>query len=331
MPIYLFWGEDEYAITKEVERLRASVVDQSWLAFNDDKFPGDQPDAVIEGLNQAITPAFGMGGRFVWLAQTTICQHCSQEILAELERTLPAIPETSHLLLTTHKKPDARLKSTRLLKQYAQIREFSLIPPWKTEEILKRVEQLSQEMGVQLNSAAAELLAQSVGNDTRQLGNELEKLQLYGESAKQPLDENAVATLVTANTQNSLQLAAAIRSGDRIRALELVSELLNRNEPALKIVATLVGQFRTWTKVKLMVESGERDEKAIAAAAEVGNPKRVYFLRQEVHSLSLKQLLDTLPLLLELEVSLKRGADPLSILQTYAITLCSTCQTSSQN
>jgi DNA polymerase-3 subunit delta len=71
-----------------------------------------------------------------------------------------------------------------------------------------------------------------------------------------------------------------------------------------------------------MVSEGERDPKAIATAAEVSNPKRIYFLTKEVQFLSLNQLTSTLGVLLELEVNLKRGADPLSTLQTKVIELC---------
>jgi DNA polymerase-3 subunit delta len=70
-----------------------------------------------------------------------------------------------------------------------------------------------------------------------------------------------------------------------------------------------------------MIETGEKDEKAIAQAVEVSNPKRVYFLRQEVKSLSLNQLQKTLPLLLELEVSLKQGKEEISVLQTKIVEL----------
>ena len=87
-----------------------------------------------------------------------------------------------------------------------------------------------------------------------------------------------------------------------------------------------MGQFRTWLWVKVMIDSGERDEKTIAAAAEVANPKRIYFLQQEIRNISLAQLLKTLPLLLELETSLKRGQDPLATLQTRIIQLCEVCR-----
>ncbi len=326
MPIYLYWGEDDFTLTQAVNQLRESVLDPNWASFNYDKIPSDQPDAVIQGLNQAMTPPFGMGKRLVWLVETTVCQQCSENLLAELERTLPLIPEESVLLLTTHNRPDGRLKSTKLLQKYSVIQEFSLIPPWKTEELVRQVHAYSKDVGVKLTDAAAQLLAQSVGNDTRQLFNELKKLQLYiGDSGK-PLNEKVVATLVTANTQNSLQLAAAILQGDGVKALGLVADLINKNEPSLRIVATLIGQFRTWLWVKLMVSAGERDQKAIATAAEVGNPKRIYFITKEVQSLSPNQLTSTLRVLLELEFDLKRGAEPLATLQTKVIELCQICK-----
>lgn len=326
MSIYLYWGEDDFTLTQAVNELRESALDSSWASFNYDKISPDQPDAVIQGLNQAMTPPFGIGKRLVWLVDTTVCQQCSENLLAELERTLPLIPEECVLLLTTRNRPDGRLKSTKLLQKHAHIREFSLIPPWKTEQLVQRVQSYSQDVGVKLTVAGAELLAQSVGNDTRVLFNELEKLRLYAGNSAKPLDETKVAMLVTSNTQNSLQLAAAILQGDGAKALELVADLINTNEPALRIIATLIGQFRTWLWVKLMLSEGERDQKAIATAAEVNNPKRIYFLSKEVQRLSLIQLTATLGVLLELEVKVKRGSDPLSTLQTKVIELCQICQ-----
>jgi DNA polymerase-3 subunit delta len=92
MPIYLYWGEDDFAMAKAVDTLRDRILDPDWASFNYEKIPPDTPDAVIQGLNQAMTPPFGTGGRFVWLVDTNICQHCSADLLAELERTLSGIP-----------------------------------------------------------------------------------------------------------------------------------------------------------------------------------------------------------------------------------------------
>lgn len=331
MPVHIYWGDDDFALEKAVADLRDRVLNPQWREFNYDKISPEQLDAVIQGLNQVMTPPFGSGGRLVWLVDTTICHHCSEELLAELKHIIPTIPASSVLLLSCRTKPDGRLKSTKLLSSHADTREFSLIPPWQTDLLVKKVHSYSKQVGVKLSPAAALLLAQSVGNDTLLLYNELEKLQLYAQTAAGEIqDKEAVAALVTCSTQNTLQLADAIRQGKVAQSLGLVADLIDRNEPSLRIVATLIAQFRTWLWVKLMIESGERDEKAIAQKAEVGNPKRVHFLKLEVKTLTLNQLTCTLPLLLSLEVELKRGADAISTLLPKIIELCNICQTPSK-
>jgi len=320
MSIYFYWGEDDYAIERAVAQLRDRVMDPNWASFNYTTYSESGADSVIKALNQAMTPAFGTGQRLVWLVNSNLCQQASQSLLAELERTLPAIPETSVLLLTSSSKPDGRLKSTKLLQKYAQVQEFSLIPPWKTDLLVQRAKKTAAEVGVKLTDEAAELLVSSVGNNTRQLFNELEKLRLY--AIDRTVDVADVDALVRDNATNSLQLASAIASGDVGFALSSIASLIERNEPALKIVATLTGQFRTWLWVKLTIAAGVRDDREIARAAEVHNPKRIYFLRQEVAGLNLWQLRQTLPLLLELEVSLKQGAEEMSALSSKIIELC---------
>ena len=324
MPIYFYWGEDDFAIARAVKKLQAKVLDPDWLEFNYHQYQGDSQEIIIEALNEAVTPPFGMGGRLVWLNDTTICQQCSADLLAELNSTLPAISDNSHLLFTTSKKPDGRLKSTKLLKKLAEVKEFSLIPFWDEQGIKRNIRQLASEVGVKLSNSAVEVLKDFIGNNTRQLWNELEKLSIYQERAtNQTIEAEDVNSLVICNTQNSLKLAEAIRDRKLEVALTLINDLLNRNEPALKIVAVLVSQFRTWTMVKLIWESGEREYSSIAKIAEIsGNPNRIKYILQDIQNLSSKQLLSTLPLLAELEYNLKKGAITNQALQTTAIKIC---------
>jgi len=106
MPIYLYWGEDDFAIQIAVASLRDQVLDPQWVSFNYTLLP-QQQRCRNPGLNQVMTPPFGAGSRLVWLVNTTLCQQCSEDLLAELKRTLTAIPENSVLLLTCSSKPDA--------------------------------------------------------------------------------------------------------------------------------------------------------------------------------------------------------------------------------
>lgn len=317
--LYFFWGDDDFQLNQAIATLRDRTLDADWASFNYDKIPGDDAEGSRTALNQAMTPPFGTGKRFVWLVNTTLGQRCAEAVLHELERTLPQLPETSVLVLSSRQKPDGRAKFTKLLQKYGQIKEFGTIPPWKTDQLLKNVEKMVAEKGLSLTSDATDLLVEAVGNQTRQLMLELEKLSLYWGDRPSPIDAETVALLVTISTQSSLKLAAAIRQGQTEQALGLVADLLNRNEPALRIVSTLVGQFRIWLWVKVMADSGERDLQTIARAAEVGNPKRIYFLQKEVAPITLNSLKQAMTHLLELEAALKRGRDETATLQTKVI------------
>lgn len=323
MPVYYFWGDDEFRLKKAVAALRDRALDPSWASFNDDRISADSSDAPIQALNQAMTPPFGAGKRFVLLADTTLGQRCSEEVMAEMARTLPLVPETAVLLFTSANKPDGRLKSTKLLNKYAEVKAFAAIAPWHTDQIISQVKRVAQEMGLPLQPQAAALLAEAVGGDTRRLYSELEKLSLYwsaeGKIKAEPLPPEIITRLVTVSTQTSFQLSEALIAGKTAEALSLASDLLANNEHALRIVATLVGQFRCWMWVSLLESEGERDVRAIAKAAEISNPKRVYILQKQVRGRSPAQLEKALSLLLDLEFSLKRGAPDEIALQTKII------------
>ncbi|MEM6425619.1 MAG: DNA polymerase III subunit delta [Cyanobacteria bacterium P01_H01_bin.119] len=319
MAVYCFWGDDEFRLTQAATALRDRALDKDWASFNFDRIDGQSNDATLQALNQAMTPPFGGGDRLVWVQNSLAFQRCPDDLLRELSRTLPEIPQTTALLFTQSSRPDGRLKSTKLLQKHGEVKEFSTIPPWKPDLLVQQVNQIAQDLQLALTPEAAELMVDAVGNDTRQIYNELNKLSLFQRDRSQPITAQAISSLVVVNTQSSLQLAAALRQGNTAQGLGLATDLLNRNEPALRIVSTLIGQFRTWLWVKLMTEAGERDNRAIAQAADISNPKRVYFLQKDVRPLGLPQLQQTLVLLLDLESDLKRGTEALSALQTKIV------------
>jgi len=293
-----------------------------WRDFNYTKINASGDLEVMDGLNQAVTSPFGMGSRLTWLADTAIAQKCSESLLAELERTFQNLPNNSHILFTSSNKPDGRAKSTKLIQKHAKVLEFSLIPPWKPEAIAQLVKQAATEIDLKISADGIDLLVDTIGNDTRRLMMELQKLQLSHHGKTKPITAKEIASLVQASAHNSLQLAGAIRNANTSQALTLIAELLRNNEVGLRICATLVGQFRTWLWIKLMQEAGERDDKAIADAAEIGNPKRVYFLKQEVQGLNSQKLMRSMSILLRLEADLKHGKDETATLQTAIIELC---------
>jgi DNA polymerase III delta subunit len=287
-------------------------------AVNFSSYP-PSADSFNAAMNEILTPPMGTGSRLVLLPNFNLLATMNDSMLSQLERTLVNLPSTNHLLLTLQSKPDNRLKSTKLLMKYSQVKEFQLIPAWDTQKLIDRVRDAASFLSIPISAPAANLLALAVGNNTRLLFNELEKLSLVAIGEK--IEVNHVKDLVSITTTSTLQLASAICASDAIATTRIFTTLVDQNEPVVKIIATLTTLFRTWLTVKAMVAEGETDNHAIATAAGVGNPNRVYYLKQEVAAISLSRLKQIMYQLLELEILAKQGGTE-SLFTSKIITLC---------
>lgn len=317
MPVCILWGEDEFAINLRVKELIEQIVDPDYKAFNYSQY--DISKAIDEILSDAMTLPAIKGGRLIYLKNSAIFCVPLSDVLPQLENALSKIPTSNTLLITSKTKPDNRTKLGKLLFKYSVIEEFPLIPAWNTEALAKWVDKIANKIGVKISRPASAVLIEAIGNNSTKLHNELEKLKTFT-SGKQI--ETETVSLLVANTNGStLKLASAILSRDTNLALKLTNILLDCNEPSLKIVATLVTVFRTWFTVKTC-SLAECQDAEIASLADIKNPKRLYFLRQEVAEVPIERLRQALPLLLELELMLKSGVDEKQALQKQIVQLC---------
>ena len=318
MPIHLFWGDDEAARNRAVEALIDARLDPSWAAINLSRLDGNDPAQAAQALEEARTPPFGSGARVVVLQRSPFCNQCPAELAAQLDANLALINPDCHLLLVSSGKPDARLRTTKALQQLvkegrASEQSFALPPIWDGAGQVQLVTRTATDLGLTLEPAAAEALAEAIGSDSARLASELEKLSLYVSSLDSnaaPITLEAVQALVGGRSTSALAVGDALLAGRPADAIALSDALLEANEPALRIVASLSSQIRGWLWVALLERSGERDPAVIAKAAGIGNPKRIYVMRKQIQGRTPEQMLKLLGQLLEVEAALKRGADP---------------------
>ena len=321
MPIHLFWGDDEAARSRAVEALVAERTDPSWQSINLARLDGNDAAQASQALEEARTPPFGGGDRVVVLQRSPFCNQCPAELAEQLEATLPLVPTNCHLVLVSSGKPDARLRTTKALQKLVKAGEareqsFQLPAVWDGAGQIELVQRTARELGLQLEPSAAEALSDAIGSDSARLASELEKLALYvgaqpgTKTPQPPITAAAVEALVGSHATNALQVGDALLAGQPAEAVALVDALLVANEPALRIVATLCGQIRGWLWVSLLDQQGESDVNAIAKAAGIGNPKRIYVMRKQIRGRKPARFLALLRQLLEVEAALKRGSEP---------------------
>ncbi len=296
--ILILVGDDRHRIEKAIAGFKQKIP-QQWQALNYNRYGCDQ-------LSEAIIDAVSLS--FTNCHKVVVIENCNLREFGEpgleLLQPLAKLPESTHLIFTAN-AIDRRLKVAKFLLDQGKVVEYKLIPPWREDLLVKAVESEAKTMGLKLTKDAARYLANAIGNDSERRNQELEKLAIYAGNSK--LGKSQVAQLVAINTQTSLQLASAIKAGQALLVAQLTQELLAKGEPPLKLIATLITQFRTWLWTKLALAEGIKTNAEIAQIANVGNVNRVYYLRQEVAKCSVRNLSRAVVLLYELQIAYPQG------------------------
>ncbi len=298
--IHILVGDNRHHIEKEINKHKRQIP-QHLQALNYQRYSSDS-------LSEAIIDALSVS--FNNCQKVVVIENCNFREFGEpglsLLQPITKLPESTCLIFTAS-SIDKRLKVSKFLLDLGKITEYKQILPWRSDLLVKALETEAREMGLRLTKDAALYLAEAIGTDSERREKELEKLSVYAGERK--LNKSQVANFVPVNTQTSLQLADAIKSGRALLVAGLTNELLAKGEPPLKIIATLITQFRTWLWTKLAIAKGIRSNAEIAKLANVGNVNRIYYLRQEVAKCSLKSLSQTVVLLFELQVSCQQGME----------------------
>jgi DNA polymerase III subunit delta len=296
--IVLLTGDDQFAIRQKLEQYK-SELDPQWLEFCYHRFPAS---ALEQAISAARTPSLSGGKRLVVIEDCNLKQWGDAQL--ESLQQLAQVPDSTTLVFMAA-NVDKRLKIYKQLVKYSQCFELSLIPPWRTDLIEEAIATQAKHRKLRLHKDVIEYLAEAIGNDMVRVASELRKLETHANN--QPIYLAEVQSLIPCQTQSNLQLAEAVRNGKSEAVVRLIDELLARFEPVMVMVATLLTQFRTWLWVKSAISSGIKNNTEIAQICNVGNPNRLYYLRQEVATMPIKSLIQAVTKLVDLEMSIKQG------------------------
>jgi len=303
--IYFYYGEDEFEINRAVKSLRISIESINYTHIK------QQKNADLDwGLEVAATSSLNGGCRLVWV------ENCV--LKPETLESLMHIPSCNQLVLSSPKPLDMRLKVGKYLQKVAEVRAFSLISPWRDDLLRTWVSKAVNTLGLEMEPPAVQALVNAVGNQSRQLHHELEKLSLYSQG--NPITVEMVTSLCTSTAQTSLDLCQSLLHQHTDQSVQLIQGLLAANEHSLKILKTIGSQFRMWLHVQSLIEDGESDER-IAQKAGIGNPGRLFYIRKELKGISTARLEKSLGQILETEYQLKLGGNDEGCLRDLAFAM----------
>ena len=180
MAVYFFYGEEEFNITNEVEKLKKTLdknfLEMSFKTYDNPKFP----DLISILRTQPM-----MFGKMLIIIKCLdyFSKTFEDKEIKQITEALDANTDSVDIVFLAElprdegKKLDSRKKFFKLLKKY-NAQEFPTIPTYKTAELEGWVQKQAKSKKIKLEQTALTTLIAQVGNNLRQLDSELEKLAL---------------------------------------------------------------------------------------------------------------------------------------------------------
>ncbi|MFC5457932.1 DNA polymerase III subunit delta [Prosthecobacter fluviatilis] len=265
--VNVFIGSDEARVKEAALMLVRRLTPPDAGDFGNDVIDGTADNSEHAGnicgnvcMALQTLPFFG-GSKVVWLKNANFLGESGagrgQDAVNGFERILDVIErglgsDVSFVISATG--IDKRRSAYKRITKIANIEVFDKPDTsragWEGP-VLAMASQKAKELGITFESGALELLVQMAGDDTRQMENELEKIDLYlGERRRAGL--KTVQNMVSMSRAGVLwDLGNAIGKRDLPRALELLGTLMYQGQNAIGLLlAAIVPRVRSLLLIK---------------------------------------------------------------------------------
>jgi len=119
--------------------------------------------------------------------------------------------------------------------------------------------------GVELENGGSRMIADGIGADLAQLSDAVERLAIYVGDRKRITQADVDEVVATTRQRNVFELCNAIGSGQRARALSVLSSMVANRESGVRVVAMLARHVRQlWTAHTLLARRMSKFELASA-------------------------------------------------------------------
>ena len=210
-------------------------------------------------------PMFG-GDKVVWLRNANFLadnvtgrsqrtELGVESLRATLER---GIPDGVKFLLTAQ-GVDKRRGFWKFIEKSADVQVHDRIDTsrddWQ-DQVASLVTKRARELGLTFHHDAMALFVMLAGEQSQQIGNELEKLDLYLGLERREVTEDDVRVLVPLSRAAVVfEIGKAIQLGNAARAIQLIDQQLEADESAIGIMrASIIGVVRNLFMAKLIIE-----------------------------------------------------------------------------
>lgn len=316
LPLYLFFGGEEFLIQEAIDLIISKVVDPGARDFNFNVLYGrDMSASEIVNLCQTLP--------FMSQKRLVIVKDLDALKAADLEELLPYLgdpsPSTCLVMVSNQGKYEKKAVISAVEAHGAVTRFFPLLD----RDIVSWIEGWAKARGLSLQRDAAQYLWQTIGNDLQKIGNELEKVEIYIKEKKTVSFEDVKAVVGDFREYTSFDLVAAVGAKNRGKAFLILTRLLQEGEAALGLLGSIAWNFRRLLQAKAMEASGMGADDIMKKLRPPVIFHQVAQFKSQMKSYSLEELREVFAIMLETDKVLKSsGLSGKLVLERMILQVC---------
>lgn len=256
MTLYLFHGQEEFLMEKEIGKLKNKLLDKSFISMNYKVFSNPKFTDLIDILS---TQPMMFGNSLMLVEINDYIEQkgagsLDDKQITQLEKTLSCVPEQINIIFlykidrNTTKKIDTRKKIYKILADACEVQEFKQLPTYD-KTLPTVIIKLAKEQELELTNDCAAKIIEMLGSNLRVISNELEKLKLYIYPNKKPSVQDIEK--ICTSTKDVFKLVDYFILSKKDEAMNEFS-LLTQTQHPLQILALLQNTVSRFINLKLL-------------------------------------------------------------------------------
>ena len=227
--------------------------------------------------------------------------------LKRLESYLQSPVETTRLVLMASGKLDGKRRLVKLLKRDALVLETS---PLKDAELKTYFQKKAHQEGLIFDTGVFEELLIKSNFDFSDVQKNMAFLKGY--KAEGNISSKDIVEAIPKSLQDNIfDMTQLLLRGDINGVRELVHDLRLQGEDDIKLIAVMLGQFRTYLQLKLLSAQGKSEQQIVVSLSDyLGrkvNPYQIRYALRDSRPLSIEFLKTSIKSLIETDYQIKTG------------------------
>ena len=317
MAVFLFHGQEEYLMEKEIKKLKGELLDASFMSMAYKVFDNPPVQTLIECV-QSAPLMFGNTLSIIYLDKYLVGNKMTldDKQIESFDYSLSTISDSVNIIFVCkiprdeNKKPDSRKKFYKSLAKYAQVREFAQFKNYD-KQLPVEIQKMAKEKDLSISSDNVSLFIEQLGVNLTLIDSELEKLKIALHPQK-TVDADAIKKYCT-SSEDVFVLADLIIQGNKNEVLKQYNLLTEKRHP-LEVFSVLQSNFQRF----IFIKNYERK----MSPSDIGAKLRLHeFIvkktQEKLRKTSLDKLIQIRENLIDAEYKLKTGqtASPETVLE----------------